>query len=200
MIERKHQHAGTAYPAVSFPDKRMANAHPPPTASRLTVLALAVVVAAPVIFLLAAAVRLWVFSDGGLDDVGETVQRVGRLQQVEYGADRHAAELGLSAELAIDPRGVVVQVHAPDAVSSDGEASLDPLRLHLEHPIEARLDRDLTLRHAAGAWRGEGFDHAVAWRVSLLPGDGRWRLVGRWSRGAERIDLQPALESGHARR
>ena len=111
--------------------------HPP----RFPLPVLALALAVPFATLIAAAATLRVIGSDGLDAVGDRVQRFGRLQQADLGADRRAASLGLSAALTVRPE-----------------------------------------------------------RVALAPADGGWRLVGRWPRGATRIDLTPALEPDHGGR
>lgn len=171
--------------------------HPP----RFPLPVLALALAVPFATLIAAAATLRVIGSDGLDAVGDRVQRFGRLQQADLGADRRAASLGLSAALTVRPEGVAVTLRGDaGAGRADRIPPVTALRLHLEHPIEARFDREIPLAVSDQVWRGDRFDRAVDWRVALAPADGGWRLVGRWPRGATRIDLTPALEPDHGGR
>ena len=102
--------------------------------------------------------------------------------------DEAAARLGLSAELAFDDGGVLVQV-------LPGSGPVAP-RLQLVHPIESSLDRELVLSphprgwHAAGALVGK-----EAWHLRLVAADGSWRLVGRYRPGDTALRLEPAVSA-----
>lgn len=157
---------------------------------------LVLTLAVPIATLVAAAVTLYHISGPTLDTVGEPVERVGRVQQTDLEPYRTAAALGLGAELVIDGDRARVAITGGSG-AADG---VDGLVLHLEHPIEAQLDRDLPLLYDGSHWHLPGFDAGVNWRVSLAPSDGHWRLVGVWRRGSTRLALEPALKDGHARR
>lgn len=152
---------------------------------------LLVVLGLPAATLMAGFATLAAIGGGGLDTVSDPVRRTAQVQQVDDSADRRAAALGLRAELRQAPGDgtrLAVAARKEAAPGLPGE-----LVLHLEHPLDARLDRQLRLQRGEGGWRGPGFDAAPGWRVSLAPADGRWRLVGRWPRGGETLQLLPAL-------
>jgi len=141
----------------------------------------------PVATLAAGVATLALIGRGGLDTVGDPVRRTAQVQQVDLAADAAARQLGLEGRLSID--GTLARVEVP---ALDDAA---PLRLQLEHPIDARQDVTLELSPKGGGWQSPAFDAAVGWRVSLAPADGTWRLVARWPRGAQAIELAPAVAS-----
>lgn len=149
-----------------------------------------VLVGLPVATLVAGVATLAIIGRGGLDAVGDPVRRTAQVQQVDLGADAAARRLGLTARLAFE--GERFRVAVPDL-----EGTVD-LRLHLEHPLDAKQDLALTLSPGDGAWHGPAFDAKVGWRMALSPVDGAWRLVARWPRGAKAIDLAPAVASEDA--
>lgn len=139
----------------------------------------------PVATLAAGIATLALIGRGGLDTVGDPVRRTAQVQQVDLAADAAARRLGLGGRLALE--GPVLRVDVP------GLDRTAPLRLRLEHPLDATLDADVTLDPEDGAWEGPAFDANVGWRVALTPVNGEWRLVARWPRGAHAIDLAPAV-------
>jgi hypothetical protein len=155
---------------------------------------LLVVLVLPAATLVAGFTTLAVIGRGGLDTVSDPVRRTAQVQQVDDRADRRAAALGLRAELRQAPGDGTRLALA--AALAERPALPNELVLHLEHPLDARLDRELRLQRGGADWRGAGFDAAPGWRVSLTPADGRWRLVGRWPRGGDALELLPALPAG----
>lgn len=142
----------------------------------------------PLATLVAGVWTLALIGGEGLDRVADPVRRVAQVQQVDTDADQRAARLGLRAELRRNADALRLDLAAP--------ASLPPVQglvLRLEHPLDARLDHERILRPEAGGWTGPVFDAGPAWRVSLTPVDGRWRLVGRWPREGQALELEPAL-------
>ncbi len=155
-------------------------------------IALLVVLALPVLMLVVGGARIFIYGSGGLDRVSDPVSRIAQAQQVDDRADRQAAAMGLRAELRQPP--------GPEAslrLSAAPEHPLpERLTLKLEHPIEAKHDLSLNLQREGDTWRGPRFNTALGWRVSLMPTDGHWRLVGLWPRGGDSLDLLPALATG----
>ena len=139
----------------------------------------------PVATLAAGVATLAIIGRGGLDTVGDPVRRTAQVQQVDLAADAAARRLGLGGRLALDGPQVRVAVGGLDDRAD--------LRLQLEHPLDAAQDRVITLAPADGGWEGPALDANVGWRVALSPADGAWRLVARWPRGAQAIDLAPAV-------
>ena len=164
--------------------------HPP--------LVLLLALAVPLATLVAGGWTLAVAGRGGLDTVGETVRRTAQVQQTDLEADLEAARLRLAGQLRLESGRTRF---AADRVAVDPAwASAGNIKLHLEHPIDARGDHTLVLTRDGDVWRGPAFDAAVGWRVALTPADGRWRLVGRWPRAGTSLALLPALEAADASR
>lgn len=91
------------------------------------------------------------------------------------------------------------------ALATDMGAGLRTLRLHLLHPTRAGMDQEVVLRPLApGLWEGSlGAMPPGNWQLQLdspelAPGSG-WRVVGRWSAGAESAQLRPVGEVPAAR-
>ena len=148
------------------------------------------------VYTLTLAVRttdsLVVTSDSGLDVV------TGR----NLAAERHARDLGLSAELAIDASTGAIRA----TLRAEQEIAW-PAALELQFSHPAFADRDMTvplstsLPDADGnpAWSGHVVDvPAGRWYVVLRDGD-TWRLSGTWD-GAATTSLMPAGRDADARR
>ena len=150
---------------------------------------LAVIIALPVATLVAIVWTLKIASSGRLDTVSDPVRRTAQVQVVDARADDAARRLGLSAEL----RSASGQT---ELVPVSGEPSAWPssLRLRLEHPLREPLDLEIALEQQGSQWVGQDFDTSIGWRVSVLPNDGSWRLVGRWSRGAQTLSMSSAWD------
>lgn len=149
-----------------------------------------VLIGLPVATLAAGFATLAIIGRGGLDTVGDPVRRTAQVQQVDLAADAEARRLGLGGRVALDGPWTRVVVPGIDAASE--------LRLLLEHPLDAAKDAEVVLMPTTGEWQAPAFDANVGWRVALVPADGAWRLVARWPRGAEAIDLAPAVASDTA--
>jgi hypothetical protein len=84
------------------------------------------------------------------------------------------------------------------ALPAGTDAGAGKLRLQLLHPTRAGMDQVAMLRPLApGLW--EGVLPAMPpgnWQLQLdapeLESKGAWRIVGRWSTGAESAELRPA--------
>ncbi len=150
---------------------------------------LAVIIALPLATLVAGIWTLKIASSGGLDTVSDPVRRTAQVQVVDATADEAARRLSLSAEL----RWASGQT-ALVPVSGDPSAWPRSLTLRLEHPLREPLDVDIALEKQGDQWVGEHFDASIGWRVSVLPNDGSWRLVGRWSRGAQTLGMSSAWD------
>lgn len=146
-------------------------------------------IAIPAATVVAGFWTLWLAaSESGVDTNPDKVRRTAQVQVTSLAPDEAAARLGLSAELAFDDGGVLVQV-------LPGSGPVAP-RLQLVHPIESSLDRELVLSphprgwHAAGALVGK-----EAWHLRLVAADGSWRLVGRYRPGDTALRLEPAVSA-----
>jgi hypothetical protein len=136
--------------------------------------------------LLVAAAR----SSGTDDLVADKVQRTEQTQLADLGPDANARSLGLVA--AVHVVGDTIEV-LPVAGVFDREARLT---LALHHPSRADNDRALVLQPTAAGWQGTlKLDRTHDWNVRLTPGDGRWRLQGRWAKARPAATLRPALDS-----
>jgi hypothetical protein len=150
-----------------------------------------VLVGLPLATLVAGVATLVVIGRGGLDAVGDPVRRTAQVQQVDLRADEAARQLDL--------RGRVARVGDATWLELDGVDGVDgaiPLRLHLEHPLDAAQDRVLDLQPTNNRWKAAPFDAGIGWRVSVESRDGAWRLVARWPRHARDVLLLPAIAQG----
>lgn len=167
------------------PDSR---ASPPPDLPmNATNPVLLLLIGLPVATLAAGIATLAIIGRGGLDTVGDPVRRTAQVQQVDLAADAAAKRWGLGGRVVLD--GLALRVDVP------GIDDTTDLRLRLEHPLDAGQDAEIVLESNNGRWQAPAFDAAVGWRLSLSPADGAWRLVARWPRGAQAIELTPAVAS-----
>lgn len=150
---------------------------------------LAVIIALPVATLVAGIWTLKIAGSGGLDTVSDPVRRTAQVQVVDAQADDVARRLGLSADLrwAADKT---------ELVPASGEAAEWPSRLilRLEHPLREAMDVDIVLEQQGHQWVGRPFDASISWRASVLPQDGSWRVVGRWSRSGQTLSMRSAWD------
>ena len=69
-----------------------------------------------------------------------------------------------------------------------------PLRLSLEHPLQAQEDRVLELKPSVHGWQVEAdIDETHDWRLQLTPADTQWRLKGRLPRQQHATRLAPSV-------
>ena len=125
---------------------------------------------------------------GGADSVTDKVDRMSQIQTTDLGPDSQAQALKLSAIVRIDA-GMV------EVLPVTGEFGRNlPLRLSLEHPLQAQEDRVLELKPSVRGWQVEAdIDDAHDWRLQLTPADTRWRLKGRLPRQQYAARLAPSV-------
>jgi hypothetical protein len=126
---------------------------------------------------------------GGSDAIPDAVRRTAQVQTVELGPDERAAERRLSAVFSVQEDAVEVLVATGDFDRTQ------PLKLSLQHPIEAAQDIALVLQpNERGGWSAaHTLDVGHAWRVQLSDEAGQWRLLGRLPRDQRGVLLRPAL-------
>lgn len=126
---------------------------------------------------------------GGSDAIPDAVRRTAQVQTVELGPDERAAERRLSAVFSVQEDVVDVLVATGDFDRTQ------PLKLSLQHPIEAAQDIALVLQpNARGGWSAaHTLDVGHAWRVQLSDEAGQWRLLARLPRGQRGVLLRPVL-------
>ena len=125
---------------------------------------------------------------GGADSVTDKVDRMSQIQTTDLGPDSQAQALKLSAILRIDA-GVVEVL----PVTGDFKRNV-PLRLSLEHPLQAQEDRVLELKPSVRGWQVEAdIDDAHDWRLQLTPADTGWRLKGRLPKQQHATRLAPSV-------
>ena len=127
-------------------------------------------------------------STGGADSVTDKVDRMSQIQTTDLGPDSQAQALKLSAILRIDA-GVV------EVLPVTGEFRRNvPLRLSLEHPLQAQEDRVLELKPSVHGWQVEAdIDETHDWRLQLTPADTQWRLKGRLPKQQHATRLAPSV-------
>lgn len=125
---------------------------------------------------------------GGADSVTDKVDRMSQIQTTDLGPDNQAQVLKLSAILRVD--GGMVEV-----LPVTGEFKRNaPLRLSLEHPLQAQEDRVLELKPSVHGWQVEAdIDETHDWRLQLTPADTQWRLKGRLPKQQHATRLAPSV-------
>ena len=125
---------------------------------------------------------------GGADSVTDKVDRMSQIQTTDLGPDNQAQVLKLSAILRIDA-GMV------EVLPVTGEFKRNaPLRLSLEHPLQAQEDRVLELKPSVHGWQVEAdIDETHDWRLQLTPADTQWRLKGRLPKQQHATRLAPSV-------
>ena len=125
---------------------------------------------------------------GGADSVTDKVDRMSQIQTTDLGPDNQAQVLKLSAILRVD--GGMVEV-----LPVTGEFKRNaPLRLSLEHPLQAQEDRMLELKPSVHGWQVEAdIDETHDWRLQLTPADTQWRLKGRLPKQQHATRLAPSV-------
>ena len=125
---------------------------------------------------------------GGADSVTDKVDRMSQIQTTDLGPDNQAQVLKLSAILRVD--GGMVEV-----LPVTGEFKRNaPLRLSLEHPLQAQEDRMLELKPSVHGWQVEAdIDETHDWRLQLTPADTQWRLKGRLPKQQYATRLAPSV-------
>ena len=125
---------------------------------------------------------------GGADSVTDKVDRMSQIQTTDLGPDNQAQVLKLSAILRVD--GGMVEV-----LPVTGEFKRNaPLRLSLEHPLQAQEDRMLELKPSVHGWQVEAdIDETHDWRLQLTPADTQWRLKGRLPKHQHAARLAPSV-------
>lgn len=146
-------------------------------------------IAIPAATVVAGFWTLWLAaSESGVDTNPDLVRRTAQVQVTSLEPDIAAAQQGLRAQVSLQADGLVVAV-------SPTSGPIAPT-LHVVHPIEASLDRTLTLTPGPQGWRSsEILDSPEAWHLRLLAADGSWRLVGRYHPGDTQVLLEPAVRS-----
>ena len=125
---------------------------------------------------------------GGADSVTDKVDRMSQIQTTDLGPDNQAQVLKLSAIMRVD--GGMVEV-----LPVTGEFKRNaPLRLSLEHPLQAQEDRMLELKPSVHGWQVEAdIDETHDWRLQLTPADTQWRLKGRLPKQQHATRLAPSV-------
>ena len=125
---------------------------------------------------------------GGADSVTDKVDRMSQIQTTDLGPDTQAQVLKLSAIMRVD--GGMVEV-----LPVTGEFKRNaPLRLSLEHPLQAQEDRVLELKPSVHGWQVEAdIDETHDWRLQLTPADTQWRLKGRLPKQQHATRLAPSV-------
>ena len=125
---------------------------------------------------------------GGADSVTDKVDRMSQIQTTDLGPDNQAQVLKLSAIMRVD--GGMVEV-----LPVTGEFKRNaPLRLSLEHPLQAQEDRMLELKPSVHGWQVEAdIDETHDWRLQLTPADTQWRLKGRLPKQQYATRLAPSV-------
>lgn len=146
------------------------------------------VLSLPAATVVAGLWTLWLAAgDSAIDANPDAVRRTAQVQVASVDSDETAARDGLRARVDIAGDGSVVVSVTPAA------GPVAPV-LQLVHPIESSLDRVIVLRPGPAGWRGDApLTAEHAWRLRLVAGDGRWRLVGRWRPGDTTVRLEPAV-------
>ena len=149
------------------------------------------VIALPALSVIAGLSTLFIaLRAGGADAIPFEVQRTAQIQVEDLRADRQAAQLGLHAQLSIDPLTGALTLKLSPLPPADLQ-----LHLLLAHPGMADADQQLLLTRSGAAWYGRIGSKASphAWNLQLRASDGRWRLRGRLPAGSDSTELSPAV-------
>lgn len=144
----------------------------------------------PFVVVVAGVVTAWlaVRSNDGLVD--DDYYKQGLAVNQVTARDRQAHELGLHAELVLDPQRRLVRV---TMISRRLAVFPEKLRLTIAHPTRSGQDRTLVLRADGPASYAAGFDGALTgrWHVALEDDRREWRLTQDWI-----VEKQPLLQLG----
>lgn len=148
------------------------------------VLGLPLVVVIASLATLAIALR-----SGGNDAVPAEVRRSAQIQISNLRADQNAAQLGLSARMAIEADTGAVTLTLSSPAPGAG------IVLRMSHPVHAAEDMTIPLTPSGESLLGriERLDGSHDWLLQLGDDDRQWRLHGRLERGQTRTRLSPAL-------
>jgi hypothetical protein len=116
--------------------------------------------------------------------------RIEEITSERYALDRRAAELRLSARLALEGAGTLVLVNVALAQAS-GVSAPPALQLRLQHASNSSADRELVLTGRGGEYRGATDLAAGRYDVELLPPDRAWRLGGSIGGAPAAVELEP---------
>ncbi len=124
--------------------------------------------------------------------LAEPTRKVGVAQTADLSADRAAAAAALDATLLIQPDRVSL------VLQGDAAAPAPTLLLDAIHPSDPARDQHLALnRDAEGNYGGRvALDPVVRWQFRLSPTDRHWRLSGRATANAARVELRPSIDAG----
>lgn len=125
--------------------------------------------------------------------VTDDYYRVGLAINQQIARDRHAAALGLSADVDVTPDAHLVSV----TLTARQPVAADRLQLTLAHPTRSGLDVTAELRRVpAGSFVGDLTIPAQGrWHVLVEPPGDDWRLAGRllWPRQTHvRLEADPS--------
>ena len=112
--------------------------------------------------------------------------------------DRRASELGLGAELSLQPLSETrSQLRLSLAVTMPGYAQPDGLQLELIHPTREERDQLIELQRSGSVYVGELESPAGRVYLQLSDPDGGWRLVGELPDGAsgQTLSARPVVEN-----
>jgi len=123
-----------------------------------------------------------------VDDYGE----IGMATEQRRTRDWRAAELGLSAELAL-PAGDKgqPQVLQLELTMPGNGTPPDELQLELIHPTLAELDQSVVLSHNGSMYTGQVEPISGRRYVQLGDAGNEWRLVGELLNQSQGVSLQP---------
>lgn len=124
--------------------------------------------------------------------VVEDYARIEEITSERFDRDRHAAALGLTAQLTF--AGAPARVEA----LLDGPASFRAprtLTLILRHATDAEADRELELLRSGNAFIAAADPLPGRYRVELMPEDRAWRLGGEARQLIGKMTLEPQVDT-----
>ena len=121
--------------------------------------------------------------------------RIEEITSERFDRDRHAAELGLTAQLTF--AGAPARVE----VTLDGSASFRAprtLTLFLRHATDAAADRELELLRSGNVFIAAADPLQGRYRVELMPVDRAWRLGGEARQLIGEMTLEPQVDTAQS--
>ena len=164
---------------------------PPPVAGRpwYRVGMVWLVIALPVLTVVAGVLMVGAANREGIDAEPEPVQRVAQIQTTDLVIDQATRALGLRGYAEIDAAAGQLRLHLPDMDAST------PLDLQWVHATRAVFDRRIALRVGAdGVWSAAlPSPRHGRYQLRLLPRDRSWRLLANIDDSSRQFELIPAF-------
>lgn len=146
------------------------------------------IISLPLTAVIASFATLFIAAHNPDGLVADNYYKEGLAINLELDRDRHAAALGLSALVRIDPASdrLVLTLDGPASAGQSAD-----IELRMIHPTRSHLDRTLVLtRESGNRWSAPLNNPAPGrWHIQLESASGGWRVTGRLALPEERQAL-----------